>query len=671
MDSLTEERVIFLREEINRHNNLYYVSNDPEITDNDYDLLMIELKNLEARHPALITNDSPTQRVGAPSNENFGRVEHRVPLLSLGNGFNLDDIQSWHQRTLNLLGDSEMEMVCELKIDGLAVSLIYEDGIFVRGATRGNGVVGEDVTMNLKTIKSIPMALSGVRPGVIEVRGEVYMPRSSFRVLNEERLRNGQKPFANPRNCAAGSLRQLDPNITAERPLDIFIYGLGYIQDGVSFQDHWSALKYIEELGLRTNSNNRICATIASIEEYYQECLEKREDIDYDADGIVIKLNNFDKQYFLGSIGREPRWAIAYKYPAERTTTTLLEIGINVGRTGTLNPYAILEPVAVGGATIRMATLHNEEDIRRKDIRVGDTVIVERAGEVIPQVVGPVTELRIGTETVFSMPATCPVCGFSVVRMQGEKGAMCPNLQCPAQFVELLKHFVSRDAMDIEGLGEKICGLLFHAGLVQRLSDLYKIKEDDLLELEGFGEKAAFNLIRSINESRDKECQRILFGIGIPNVGQETARILIDRYKSIDSVSSANEQDLVEIPGIGPKIASGIRTYFEDSTNIEVLNELRQSGLKMAIQISQGVEDLVLQGKQFVITGRMDGLSRNELIGEIRKVGGTVSTSLSSKTDYLIAGEQPGSKMTKALALGVQVISELDLLSMIKMERGQ
>ena len=666
MDSFSEERVIFLRQEINRHNNLYYVDNEPEITDNDYDLLMIELKSLEARHPALVTGESPTQRVGAPSNENFGRVEHRIPLLSLGNGFNLDDIQSWHQRTLNLLGNNEIEMVCELKIDGLAVSLVYEDGMLVRGATRGDGLIGEDVTSNLKTIKSIPLVLSGSRSGVIEVRGEVYMPRSRFHLLNEERAINGQKPFANPRNCAAGSLRQLDPSVTAERPLDIFIYGLGYINNGVSFEDHWSALKYIEELGFKTNPNNRVCATISAIEKYYQECLDKRESFDYDADGIVIKVNKLEHQDLLGSIGREPRWAIAYKYPAERTTTTLLAIGINVGRTGTLNPYAILEPVTVGGATIRMATLHNEEDIRRKDIRVGDTVIVERAGEVIPQVVGPVVEARTGQEVVFFMPEICPVCESSTERTKDEKGAICPNSQCPAQFVELLKHFVSRDAMDIDGVGEKICGLLFHAGLVRRLSDIYRIKENDLLEIEGFGEKAASNLIRSINESREKECQKVLFGIGIPNVGQETARILIDRYKSIDGLVLANEQDLIEIPGIGPIIANGIRNYFEDNTNIQVLNELKQAGLRMESQRLERPEGLILQGKQFVITGRMDGLSRNELIEIIRQFGGSVSGSLSSKTDYLIAGEQPGSKMTRAVDLGIQVISESDLFSMVQ-----
>ena len=666
MDSFSEERVIFLRQEINRHNNLYYVDNEPEITDNDYDLLMIELKSLEARHPALVTGESPTQRVGAPSNENFGRVEHRIPLLSLGNGFNLDDIQSWHQRTLNLLGNNEIEMVCELKIDGLAVSLVYEDGMLVRGATRGDGLIGEDVTSNLKTIKSIPLVLSGSRSGVIEVRGEVYMPRSRFHLLNEERAINGQKPFANPRNCAAGSLRQLDPSVTAERPLDIFIYGLGYIDNGVSFEDHWSALKYIEELGFKTNPNNRVCATISAIEKYYQECLDKRESFDYDADGIVIKVNKLEHQDLLGSIGREPRWAIAYKYPAERTTTTLLAIGINVGRTGTLNPYAILEPVTVGGATIRMATLHNEEDIRRKDIRVGDTVIVERAGEVIPQVVGPVVEARTGQEVVFFMPEICPVCESSTERTKDEKGAICPNSQCPAQFVELLKHFVSRDAMDIDGVGEKICGLLFHAGLVRRLSDIYRIKENDLLEIEGFGEKAASNLIRSINESREKECQKVLFGIGIPNVGQETARILIDRYKSIDGLILANEQDLIEIPGIGPIIANGIRNYFEDNTNIQVLNELKQAGLRMESQRLERPEGLILQGKQFVITGRMDGLSRNELIEIIRQFGGSVSGSLSSKTDYLIAGEQPGSKMTRAVDLGIQVISESDLFSMVQ-----
>jgi len=665
MDNSLEMRLMWLREEINRHNHLYFVANDIQIADSEYDILVSELREIEDKYPNLITQDSPTQRVGFVAAEGFGKVEHVIPLLSLRNGFNIEDVRAWHSRTAVGLGDANIEMVCELKIDGLAVSLTYEDGVFVQGATRGDGLIGEDVTTNLRTIHSIPLVLPKESPRLIEVRGEVYLPRSKFNELNENRISKGQTPFANPRNSAAGSLRQLDSTITAQRPLDIFIYGLGYIDGDMPFDEHWMILAYMKSLGFKINPNNYLCQTIESVEQYFRRCLDDRRSLDYDVDGIVVKLNNLHYQNRLGSVGREPRWALAYKYPAEQVTTRLIGIGINVGRTGSLNPHAILEPVRVGGVIISMATLHNEEDIRRKDIRIGDVVIVERAGDVIPQVIAPVITTRTGEEIIFSMPNNCPVCDSETVRYQEEKMTRCVNKVCPAQFLQLFRHFVSRDAMDIDGLGEKLCGFLFEKGLVTNLSDIYDIKRDDLIELEGFGEKAASNLLDAIELSKKRELHRVVFGIGIPNVGRETARLLVDHYTTIEELSVATEDDLLEIATVGPKIAFAITEYFRDKSNLEIIRRLSQAGLEMQVITKETSSNLPLEGKQFVITGKLDLLTRNQAAKLIEGLGGITSSSVSAKVDYVVAGSDSGSKLEQAIKLDKAILSEAEFLLMI------
>jgi len=665
MDNSLEMRLMWLREEINRHNHLYFVANDIQIADSEYDILVSELREIEDKYPNVITQDSPTQRVGFVAAEGFGKVEHVIPLLSLRNGFNIEDVRAWHSRTAVGLGDANIEMVCELKIDGLAVSLTYEDGVFVQGATRGDGLIGEDVTTNLRTIHSIPLVLPKESPRLIEVRGEVYLPRSKFNELNENRISKGQTPFANPRNSAAGSLRQLDSTITAQRPLDIFIYGLGYIDGDMPFDEHWMILAYMKSLGFKINPNNYLCQTIESVEQYFRRCLDDRRSLDYDVDGIVVKLNNLHYQNRLGSVGREPRWALAYKYPAEQVTTRLIGIGINVGRTGSLNPHAILEPVRVGGVIISMATLHNEEDIRRKDIRIGDVVIVERAGDVIPQVIAPVITTRTGEEIIFSMPNNCPVCDSETVRYQEEKMTRCVNKVCPAQFLQLFRHFVSRDAMDIDGLGEKLCGFLFEKGLVTNLSDIYDIKRDDLIELEGFGEKAASNLLDAIELSKKRELHRVVFGIGIPNVGRETARLLVDHYTTIEELSVATEDDLLEIATVGPKIAFAITEYFRDKSNLEIIRRLSQAGLEMQVITKETSSNLPLEGKQFVITGKLDLLTRNQAAKLIEGLGGITSSSVSAKVDYVVAGSDSGSKLEQAIKLDKAILSEAEFLLMI------
>ena len=486
-DDSIVQRVAELRRELNYHNHRYYVLDDPVISDYDYDRLLQELRQLEEEHPELVTPDSPTHRIGGEPAEGFVQVEHRHTMLSLGNAFDPESLEAWYKRVKNLLDDADFSMTCELKIDGLAVSLIYEDGVLVQGATRGNGYVGENVTYNLRTIRSIPLTLQGSPPPYLEVRGEVYMPVDSFRRLNEERAERGELLFANPRNSGAGTIRQLDPKVTASRNMQIWVYALGDAGESSHPSDHWETLEWLGSLGFRTNPNNRLCHTLAEVNDYYREWLERRHDLLYEVDGVVIKVNPFNYQNSLGVVGREPRWAIAYKFPAERGVTKLLEININVGRTGSLNPQAILEPVIVSGATVRHASLHNEEDIRRKGIRIGDWVIIERAGDVIPHIVGPIVDRRTGDEVEFRMPENCPECGTAIVKPEGEAMHRCPNASCPAQFFELLKHFVSRGAMDMDGLGEQWCRILIDQDFVSTVADLYFMEKERLLTLDRDG----------------------------------------------------------------------------------------------------------------------------------------------------------------------------------------
>ncbi len=656
-DQKTIELVERLRKEINRHNYLYYVLNQPEVSDAEYDELMRELRSLEEAHSELVTPESPTQRMGAAPAEGFVEVKHPVPLLSLGNAFDREELQAWHRRVTNLLGRDDFDMICELKIDGLAVALTYEDGVLVRGATRGDGLSGEDVTLNLRTIRSIPLSVPKEAPRLFEVRGEVYLPRSAFDKINEERVAQGLPPYANPRNTAAGSLRQLDPRATAQRPLDIFVYALGYA-DGPMPDNHWETLEYFKSLSFKVNPNNAFCHSIDEVADYYKAWLEKKEDLDYGADGVVAKVNRFDFQQELGYVGREPRWAIAYKFPAIQVITKLKRIGINVGRTGSLNPYAELEPVDVGGAIVKMATLHNEDDILRKDIREGDWVVLERAGEVIPQVLAPVVSRRTGQEKPFKMPTTCPVCGGPVVRLEGEAAYRCTNTACPAQFARLVMHFVSRAGMDIEGIGEKLVLVLIEAGLVKDLADVYYLRKEDLLNLERMADKGADNILAAVEKSKDRPLSRLLAAMGIPHVGSEMAEVLVREFHSIDGLAQATREMLLEIPTVGHKIADSIVAYFTNRPNLEIIEKLRHAGVQMEEEapIEEGPKPLA--GLQFIVTGRLEGFSRSEAEAAIKERGGSVSSSVSRKTDYLVAGEEPGSKLANAQKLGNKIINE-------------
>ena len=662
-------RVAELREELNHHNRLYHVLDSPEISYADYCSLMMELRGLEEEYPELITPESPTQRVGAAPVEAFGVVQHPVPLLSLANVFSSDELTAWHKRTTNLVPGREMDFVCELKMDGLAVALTYIDGRLATGATRGDGYRGEDITQNLKTIRSIPLAVPGDVPTRFEVRGEVFLSKAGFEKLNRERAEEGKPLFANPRNAAAGSLRQLDPQVTARRPLDIYIYGLGYAEGSRRMPDtHWETMEYLQSLGFKVSPYNSRAATIDDAEEYYRSWLERREGLDFEADGVVIKVNSLALQEELGTVGHDPRWAVAYKFPAVQATTRLLDIGVSVGRTGSLNPYAILEPVSVGGVTIRRAALHNEEDIRRKDIRIGDTVVVQRAGEVIPEVVKPVESKRTGAEREFEMPASCPVCGGEVLKPEGEVMTYCTNTSCPARVEEQLSHFASRGAMDIDGVGEKLAASLHRAGLLTSVADLYSLHRhrDELLRMEGMGEKSVQNILDAIEGSKERPLARVIFALGIRHVGQEVAETLADNYDSIDKLASASQEELVAIPAIGPKIAESIGAFFRQPANRDILERLKRAGVKLEGK-AQPRGDLPLAGKEFLLTGRLETIPRNQAEARIKELGGSVGSSVTRKTTHLVVGADPGSKLQKARAQGdIEELNEEQFLKLIE-----
>ena len=658
------ERHSELKRTLNFHNHRYYVLDDPIITDHEYDALMRELRSLEEQHPNLITPDSPSQRVGAEPLSAFTSVQHPRPMLSLANAFSKEDMLAWRTRVSGLLEQERYDMVCELKFDGLAVALTYENGLLVRGATRGDGLRGEDVTQNLRTIHSIPLTVPSDSPTLFEVRGEVYMTLSGFEELNRQRQEAGEPLYVNPRNTAAGTVRQLDPRIAAQRPLDIFIYGLGYAEGPVP-DTHWEMLQYFNSLGFRISPHSELVHDVEEVESYFKRWEEHLADLDYAADGVVVKVNEIALQEQLGFVGREPRWAIAYKFPAEQATTKLLNIGINVGRTGSLNPFAELVPVIVGGATVKQASLHNEDDIHRRDIRIGDTVIVQRAGEVIPQVLGPVASLRTGEERVFQMPTECPVCGTTVVRPEGEAMHRCPNLSCPAQSSEALKHFVSRGAMDIEGVGESLCETLLESGLVKDPADLYSLTKDDLLTLERMADKSASNVLAAIDASRSRSLPRVLIALGIPHVGGETAELLAQRYADIDALAKATEEELVEINAIGPIIAKSVAEFFQDEASLAIISKLRDAGVNLKsdeVTIS-GPGPWV--GMNFVVTGKLDNYSRDQAQALIKELGGSAVSGVSKKTSYLLAGGDAGSKLTKAQSLNVPVIDEATFAQML------
>ena len=659
-------RILELRGLIDHHNHLYFIENNSEIGDGQFDRMMLELRSLENRFPDLITSQSPTQRVGAAPLTGFSQISHEIPMLSLSNAFSDNDLSAWYQRHFSMLDDTDFEMACELKYDGLAVSLLYEHGLFTRGATRGNGMTGEDVTLNLKTIKTIPLRLHGEFPDLLEVRGEVYFPKSEFMKFNTLREQKGLQTYANPRNTAAGSLRQLDSNVTATRPLDIFVYSLAQVESSMSFNTQLETLSYLKSLGFKINANNSLAKTIGEVAEYHNIWMQNLSSLDYDCDGIVVKVNRLDYQQHLGNIGREPRWAIAYKFPAIQAQTRLIDIRLNVGRTGRINPYALLDPVEVGGVIVKQATLHNSDYIYSKDLQIGDWVIIERAGEVIPQIVKSDKEKRTGNEIPFSMPDSCPSCNVGLVDRVDEAGIYCTNSTCPAQLERLVEHFVSKGAMDIEGMGGKVGISLIQNGLIADVADIYFLQKEKLEQIDRMGEKSADNLLRAINESKKQSPARILTSLGIPHIGSEISYLLMDKFTSIDELIASDQETLLNISSIGPKISESITEYFSKPNNKRIIEKFRSAGLNMVSEsLPQSENTNLLDGLRFVVTGRLDSYSRTEIQDLIKKHGGKVSGSISKGTDYLLAGQDGGSKLVTASTLGVQIITETEFESLI------
>ncbi|HEX7255702.1 MAG TPA: NAD-dependent DNA ligase LigA [Gaiellaceae bacterium] len=661
------ERVAELRRQVEHHLYRYHVLDDPEITDAEYDRLYDELKALEAEHPELDDPSSPTHRVGAPPSEKFQKVEHLAPMGSLEKVTTDEALQKWAQDASKRLDvpQEELAYVIEPKIDGSAISLVYENGILSRGATRGDGRQGEDVTPNLRTIPSIPLRLRGEgHPQVLEVRGEVYMPLSGFNAFNERLIAEGKKTAPNPRNAGAGSLRQKNSQITAERPLSIWVYGAGH-RDGIEFETQWELLEWLRERGFRTNPH---AERLESIEEVAARCAEwerKRIELDYEIDGIVIKVDSLEHQRALGALHDRPRWARAFKWAPMTATTRLNKILIRVGRTGALNPWAMLEPVEVGGVTVSRATLHNEEDINRKDIREGDDVIVQRAGDVIPQIVGPAGEHRKGTKR-FRMPTHCPLCGAEVVRPEGEVMHRCPNRACPSRGLETLNNWVMA-AADIEGVGEQLVRRLWDLGLVRSLPDLYRLTKEQLLELDGFQERSATNVVSSIEASKQIPFRRVLFGLNIPDVGWVTAQNLARHFGSVDRLAEAAQEDIMEVEGLGPERAEKIVEWFAEDANRQLIVELRELGLRFESGEEDRPPEGPLTGHTYVITGTLERWSREEAQAELEARGAKVTSSVSKKTTGLVVGEEPGaSKLTKAQSSGVPLLTEADLSTLLR-----
>ena len=673
MDAITHARAAQLRQLVHYHAYRYYVLANPEISDAAYDLLFRELQRLEEQYPELVTPDSPTQRTGGAPLAGFVKVEHPTPMLSLGNATSPDDLRTWRERMLRLLPDDvELEYVVEPKIDGLTVVLHYENGLFALGATRGDGYVGEDITANLRTICSlplrIPVQLEGPEaPARLVVRGEAYMSRDDFARFQAEQQAEGKR-YVNPRNTAAGALRNLDPAVTASRPLDLWTYQLIFVDGGPTLMTQWEALDYLAALGFPVeHRQSRLFQDFDALVDYCVDWEETKDDLPYEADGLVIKVNDFALQERLGFAGKDPRWAMAYKYPSAEAITRLLDIKIEVGRTGVLTPRAVLEPVHVGGVTVSSATLHNADYVTERDIRVGDSVVIKRAGEVIPQVLRPMVELRTGRELVWQMPDTCPVCGGAVVRYPGEVAYRCDNAACPAQLVRRVEFFVSRSAMDIEGFGAKQAELFVQEKLISEIADIYDLPthRQSLLEMEGFGEKKVDNLLQALDASKQQPATRVLTALGIQFVGGTVAELLLERFRSINDLANASEESLAAIEGIGPRIAESVRTWFAQADNQCAVRRLQAAGLQMALPEEQQHEQKLLDGKAFVITGTLPTWSREQAAAVIKEHGGRVTGSVSGKTDYLLAGERAGSKLGKAQKLDVSILTEEELRTML------
>jgi DNA ligase (NAD+) len=653
---------------LRRHEYLYHVRDAPEISDAEYDALMRELQALEAEHPELVTLDSPTQRVGAPPSDAFAPVVHRERMFSLDNAESAGDLEAWEARLERQLGRAPGGFACELKIDGLAVSLTYRDGILVRGATRGDGTTGEDVTGALRTIRGIPLAvLGGDAPVVMEVRGEVYMPLEAFEELNAAQAEAGERLFVNPRNAAAGAVRQKDPAVTATRRLAIWVYQLGFVEGGPSFASHTESLEWLAAHGFPVNPATEACASLREVLDYTAGAESGRHGLPYQTDGVVVKVDPLVDQGALGFTAKSPRWAIAYKFPPEEQTTRLVGIEVNVGRTGAVTPYAVLEPVFVGGATVTNATLHNQDEVARKDVRVGDVVVVRRAGDVIPEVVGPVASLRDGSEKRWKMPKKCPFCGSPIVRTEGEAVARCTGgFGCPGRLREYLFHFAGRNAMDIEGLGYKTVDLLLREGLIADPADIFSLAPESFEGLEGWGEISVGNLMASITAARDRPLARLLIGLGIPLVGGTVARQLARRFVTLDRLAGAAEDDLAAIDGVGPEIASSVRSWFADPDNRSLIEKLQATGVRTADPEPEGETRDLLAGVTVVLTGTLEGFTRDEARLAVEDRGGRVTGSVSRKTNVVVAGASPGSKADKAESLGVPVLDEAGFVRLLE-----
>ncbi len=657
-----EQYVADLRRQIEDANYQYYVQNNPTLTDAEYDQLMRELQKLEAEHPEIQSPDSPTQRVGAGPVQDVPQHYHPVPMLSLANARSEEELQAWHKRAQNILPGATFEYVCELKIDGLAMALTYEHGRLTIGASRGDGLVGEDWTPNVRTIRTIPQKLRGNRiPERVEIRGEIYMSTKSFEKLNTQ-MQN-EKLFANPRNAAAGSLRQKDPRITSLRALDFFGYQIGYIQ-GMDVQSQWETLELIREWGFPVNPNIQFAKDLEGVMKFCEKWEQERFNLPYEIDGVVIKINDLVQQQEMGVVARDPRWAIAFKYPPIQVATKLLDIRINIGRTGSVNPWALLEPINIRGVTVSRASLHNEGDVQRRDLRIGDWVLVQRAGEVIPQVVKPIVERRIGEEEVYHIPTHCPICDTPIQKIEDEAMAYCPNTNCPARLVESIIHFTSKGAMDLETIGEKMSEQLVTTGYIKDVSDFYNLTRDQLLALEGIKEKSADNMLKAIEDSKGRSFARLLFAINIRYVGEKTAQILARDFEHIDALLQASEEDIIKLEGIGPKVGHSVYTWFQVEQNRDLIERLRKAGVNMREERQEVSGPLV--GQSFILTGRLESMSRPVAEEALKGLGGTIASSVSKKLSHLIVGEDAGSKLTKAQKAGVPIHNEQWLIELFK-----
>jgi DNA ligase (NAD+) len=670
------QRLQQLREQLQKASYAYYVLDDPIMEDSVYDQLYRELEALEHQYPELITPDSPTQRVGDTPATQFTSIRHNIALYSLENAFNATELKKWQERCSRLAEEiTDFEYVCELKIDGSAIALTYENGMLIRGVTRGDGTTGEEITQNIKTIRSIPLKLTlDNPPALLEVRGEAFLPLTEFERINQEREKKGESLFANPRNAAAGTLRQLDPKIVNQRRLQFFAYTL-HIVDSPSLergripQNQWESLEYLHKIGFLVNPHRRLCHSFQEVQDYFEYWETERKKLPYLTDGVVVKLNSYQLQQKLGFTQKFPRWAIAFKYPAEEVPTVVKDIIVNVGRTGAVTPMAVMNPVQLAGTTVQRATLHNSDRITELDIRVGDTVIIRKAGEIIPEVVSILKELRPNNTIPYQMPVDCPECGSNLVRPQGEAVTRCVNLSCPAILRGSVIHWASRDGLDIQGLGEKIVILLLENNLIHSIADLYTLKVEEIAQLERMGEKSANNLIKAIHESKQQPWSRVLYGLGIRFVGNVTAKLLTENFKSVEELSKASVATLEGVYGIGGEIAQSVYDWFRNESNLQLIEQLKASGLQFSLQISEQEKETSfnanVNGKTFVLTGTLPTLKRNEAKKLIEQAGGKVTSSVSKKTDYIVVGEDAGSKLKKAQSLGIQLLLEEELLNLL------